>query len=183
MSIKRNRFGAPSPRHMMFAQGRASLTRRHTRSFFSRSRTRQARSMIESHTLSTAPNNFCAKHSFCRLAFFVECALGVHDHAYVLTAAPLIPRTAPPLRQPLENSENVIKMIKCQARRMVAEFELRRALLRRWRRPQNQVEIFKNPWQKSVQFSVPKSATLFWPVHGNNMESLHKTKKYTKKPW
>ena len=75
------------------------------------------------------------------------------------------------------------KIIKCHARRIVAEFKLGRALLRRWRRLQNQVEIFKNPWQKSVQFSVPKSATLFWPVHGNNMESLHKTKKYTKKPW
>ena len=75
------------------------------------------------------------------------------------------------------------KIIKCQTRRMVTEFELGRALLRRWRRPQNQVEIFKNPWQKSVSFSVPKSATLFWLVHGNNMESLHKTKKYTKKAW
>ena len=75
------------------------------------------------------------------------------------------------------------KIIKCHARRIIAEFKLGRTLVRRWRRLQNQVEIFKNPWQKSVQFSVPKSATLFWLVHGNNMESLHKTKKYTKKPW
>jgi len=65
----------------------------------------------------------------------------------------------------------------------LAEFELGRALLRRWRRPQNQVEIFKNPWQKSVSFSVPEFATHFWRIRGNNIDSLHKTKKHPKKPW
>ena len=97
ITIKRTRFGAPPPRHMMFGQGRASIHEK-THAIVLRDRAREAHCMIEPHALSTMPNNLCVEHLFCELAVFVECALGVHDHAYVPTAASLIPRTAPSFR-------------------------------------------------------------------------------------
>ena len=104
-AVKRDQFWAHPLRHVMFEQGRALINEK-THALALRDRARQAHGTIERHACRTTPNNLCAKYLLCAPVFFRECALGARDHAHVLNVALPIPRSASPLRQPFENSEN-----------------------------------------------------------------------------